>query len=238
MTEQPRDPFAPPDSAGSFPPPGFPPPAPPAPAFPPPTGAPLPPPPWSGDPFGAAVPPQPPRRGRGWIIAGAVAGGVVLLGAAGIGAAQMLDGALSSTRAGLSTTGASGDVWISDVVAGDCYVLDADERREAMAGYVTIVDCTEPHDGQVYAVVPVDFDTWPGKREVDDAAEAGCREKDVLLDDAIWDATGLNGNWYLPFEQDWDVEDHTAQCVVEADDALGLKRSWLASDSGTSSESA
>lgn len=238
MTDQPRDPFAPPDSAGSFPPPGFPPPAPPAPAFPPPTGAPLPPPPWSGDPFGAAAEPRPPRRGRTWIIAGAVAGGVLLLGAAGIGAAQMLDGALSTSRAGLSSTDTSGDVWISDVVAGDCYVLDAEERREAMAGFVTIVDCTEPHDGQVYAVVPVDFDTWPGTREVDEAAEEGCRAKDVLLDDAIWDATGLNGNWYLPFEQDWDEEDHTAQCVVEADDALGLRRSWLASDSGTSSESA
>lgn len=238
MNDQPRDPFAPPDSAAPFPPPGSTPPAPPVPAFPPPTGSPLPPPPWSGDPFGAVAAPRPPRRGRGWIIAGAVVGGVILLGAAGIGAAQMLDGALSTSRPGLSTTGASRDVWISDVGAGDCYVLDADERREAMAGYVTLVDCSEPHDGQVYAVVPLDFDTWPGKREVDDAAAAGCQAKDVLLDDAIWDESDLNGNWYLPFEEDWDVEDHTAQCVVEADDALGLRRSWLASDSGTSAESA
>lgn len=221
MTEpprDPRDPFAPPDAVPSAAPSSYPPPA-----FPPPAGPQLPPPAWTGDPYGAPVAPS--SRRRGWIIAAAVVGGLVAVGVIGAAAVSVLGGALEQ-----SSTSATGEVWISEVPAGRCYILDDADRREDLAGYVTLVDCRFAHDGQVYGVVPLDFDAWPGQRAVSDAAGAGCREKDALLDEEVFDASGLSGSWYTPFEEDWDVEAHTAQCVVESDGALGLTRSWLKAD--------
>lgn len=237
MTDEardPRDPFAPPDALGSYPPPTYPPPAQPTGSYPPPTGAPLPAPPWSGDPYSLTGPPQQPRRGRGWLVAGVVAGGVALLAVAGFAAVQVLGGALDSLAAG--PEGADG-VWISDVTPGACYVLDDADRREDVAGYVTIIGCQFKHDGQVYAVVPLDYASWPGQRALNDAAADACREKDALLDDAVFDEAGLSGSWYLPYEGDWDVEPHTVQCVVESDGALGLDRSWLQGGASASPES-
>lgn len=232
MTDQPQgqnDPFAPPDSLGSYPPPSYAPPS-----FPPPTGAPLPPPQWTADPYGAAAPP--PRRGRGWLIAAAVVAGVAIVGGVGYGLLRLAGDGLASLDAAAGSESAG--VWISEVPVGRCYILDDADRREDVAGYVTLVDCRFAHDGQVYAVVPLTFDTWPGQREVTDAAGEGCRAKDALLDEAVFDESGLTGSWYTPFEADWDVEEHNAQCVVESDGALGLQRSWLKADASASSEPA
>lgn len=219
MTEQPRDPrdpFAPPDpgapwrEAAAAPPP----------AAPPAAGPPL----WPADPYAASAPPA--RRRRWWPIAAAVVAGVVAVGALGYGALRVLGDVLGPLEA------EDGQVWIGEVPAGSCYILDDLDRREAIAGYVTLVGCQFAHDGEVIATVPLDFDAWPGQREIDAAAERGCTAKDALLDPAVFDEPGLSLVWYTPSEIDWDVDPHTAQCVVESDSALGLTRSWLAEPAG------
>lgn len=234
MTDQPRDPrdpFAPPDGTSPFA--AYPPPVSPAPSFPAPTGDPLPPPAWTGvpaAPYASAAPA--PKRGRAWLIAAAVVGGILLLGAIGTAAVTTLGDAFDEAAAG------SGQVWISEVPTGRCYILDDADRREELAGWVTLVDCQYAHDGQIYAVVPLAFEDWPGKKAISDAADRGCTSKDVLLDEDVFDATGLSGSWYVPFEEDWDVEEHVAQCVVQSDAALGLSRSWMKDDAPAAGESA
>ncbi len=254
MAEEPQDarnPFAPPDTGpGAVVPPvgqapshdSLPP------SFPPPTGDPIGGVHWAGAPAAGygyspyAAPyaaPTPRRRGVAWAIGGGITAGVLLLGAASYGALTALDDALTSAAKRSTGPHSSGDqVWVSDLARGDCYILDDADRRDLTAGLVTIIDCQLAHDGEVYGVGTLDFSTYPGAREVSDAAEKLCAGSESTLDEAVYDAPGLTGTWYTPLKEDWSVEPHTVQCVVEADDALGLRRSWIDGGASASPQSA
>lgn len=222
MTEQPRearDPFAPPDGSSAQPPgaPYAPP------SFPPPTGDPLPPPTWTGvaaQPYGAPAPA--PRRRRGWLIAGAVVGGLVVVAATGVAAVSVLGEALARMPAG-------GKVSISAVPVGRCYVLDESDRRAGVAGRVSLVDCSTAHDGQVYALVPLSFEDWPGQEAISAAGESGCTAMERVLDDSLYESTGLQSSWYVPSQKNWSNQRHVVQCVVQSEQALGLTRDWMTS---------
>jgi hypothetical protein len=234
-----QNPFAPPDSA-----PGAP--VPPAvasspvgspPSFPPPTGDPIGGPGWAASspaaygysPYAVpSTPPKPRRRGVAWAIGGGIAAGVLLLNAAGYSAYTMLDDAITEASRRDAGPHSSGDqVWVSELTQGDCYILDEGDRRDLTAGEVTIIDCQFAHDGEVYGVGTLDFTKYPGARAVSDAAEKLCADHETVLDPAVYDADGLTGSWYSPLEEDWAVGPHSVECVVEADDALGLRRSWI-----------
>lgn len=196
MTNQPPDPGAgaptPPAQVPGLPtpPPGFAPPPGPPPGFPPPPPSPLPPQPtWQGHQapqqgWGGYAAPPPKKSRRGLLVAllsvlviALIAGAVVL--------AIWLVGRDDDDPSGLA---------VSDLQPGQCLTGTDLEgiASEAFADQeitgLAEVDCDEPHDLEVYAIVDLDEDGTDGVAAagdtcVDEAEDAGRRQLDLADDD-------------------------------------------------------
>ena len=115
------------------------------------------------------------------------------------------------------------------VAAVACYRLPTDERGSDGGGTVDVTSCTEPHDGQVYARVPLAFDDYPSDAALTTAAESACGDADSTLDPSVASSDVMSPSWYAPLEADWADSAHSATCVVESNDPNGLTRSWTTS---------
>lgn len=142
---------------------------------------------------------------------------VVLLGLRALG--------IGTADAGSTATASATSV--GDLAVGTCYRLRAEDRAADSVGAVAAVPCTTPHDGQVYARVPLDFDGYPADIELTSTADAGCADQDAAaLDPAVDAVETISATWYTPLEADWAESPHVATCVIESDDPDGLTRSW------------
>jgi hypothetical protein len=164
--------------------------------------------------------------GRRWVVVvAAVAVLVVVAGAVALGL-RVLSNATSSTPS-VAATGTSAS--IDTLAIGACYRLASEDRTADSIGDVDVVDCATPHDGQVYAKVPLNFADYPGDAALSSAADTGCGAQDtVALDPAVRAVDTISPAWYGPLEADWADSPHVAACVIESDDANGLTRSWTA----------
>jgi hypothetical protein len=116
---------------------------------------------------------------------------------------------------------------IGELAVGACYHLREADRTADSVGEVDVVGCTAPHDGQVYARVPLDFTDFPGDAQLSSAADSACAAQHAAaLDQGVSAVDSISPAWYAPLEADWADSEHVAACVVESDDADGLTRSW------------
>lgn len=183
-----------PPPPGSGPPPGSFPPPPPGSYPPPPAGSYPPPPPIPySDPYGQAYPPPRPPATNWWAIVSlvfGVIGGVlisVICGFVGLNKAKQGQGGRGMAIAGLVLSG----VWVlvgiaavalivankdeifdpnsvnaADVGVGDC--LSEIPSDSSLVASVHTVACTDPHKGEVYHVVTVPGDEFPGETAIID----------------------------------------------------------------------
>jgi hypothetical protein len=167
------------------------------------------------------------RSGRRWVVViAAVAVLLVVAGAVAVGL-RVLSNATSST-ADVASPGTSAA--IDELAVGACYRLASEDRTADSIGDVDVVACTTPHDGQVYAKIPLNFSDYPGDAELATAADNGCGAQDtVALDQAVRSVDTISPAWYGPLEADWADSPHIAACVIESDDPDGLTRSWTVS---------
>jgi hypothetical protein len=166
------------------------------------------------------------RSGRRWVlVVAAIAVLVVVAGVVAIGLRVLSNATSSATDVLTPGTSAS----VGDLAVGACYRLQNDDRTADSVGAVDVVACTTPHDGQVYAKVPLDYADYPGDAELSTAADAGCAAQDaVALDQAVRAIDTISPAWYGPLEADWADTRHVAACVIESDEIDGLTRSWTA----------
>ncbi len=159
-------------------------------------------------------------RARAAIVIGVVALLLVVVGGVAVGV-----NALARFSAGAGR--AAGATYVADLAAGDCYLLGQDATAADTIDSVDPVPCTDPHDGQVYALVPLTFETYPSDDVVTSTADKECDAKNsALVPTALEDDT-ITPAWYAPVEADWPARAHVAVCVIEAaDDSDGLTRSW------------
>ena len=161
-------------------------------------------------------------RHRGVVVLAAVAT-LVLVALAVVVAVRVLSAATSTPE--VAAPGATAT--IGDLAVGACYHLHEDDRTADSVGEVDVVSCTSPHDGQVYAKVPLDFTDFPGDAQLSSAADAACGAQDAAaLDQGVRAVDTISPAWYAPLEADWADRTHVAACVVESDDPDGLTRSW------------
>ena len=159
-----------------------------------------------------------------WVVVGAAVATVAVLGAAVLLGLRVLGGGVG--RPGSATLASVASV--GDLAVGTCYRMVTEGGRPDPVGGVDAVGCDLPHDGQVYAKVPLDFDTYPADIELTATADAGCADQDAaMLDPAVESVVTISATWYAPIEPDWPESPHVATCVIESDDANGLTRSWL-----------
>ena len=145
-----------------------------------------------------------------WVVVAAIA----VLGV------RVLRGATGSSP---TASGATSTIGALDV--GACYRLPSDDASSDSVSDVEVLPCTEPHDGQVYAHVPLTFDDYPSDAALTAAAESGCGD-DSSLDSSVASSDTMSPSWYAPLEADWADSPHAATCVIESNDPNGLTRSW------------
>ena len=159
-----------------------------------------------------------------WVLVGAVVATVVVLAVISVIAVRALRAATSPAP---TATGAGSAIGSLDV--GSCYRLPTDGRGSDGGGTVDVTSCAEPHDGQVYARVPLAFDDYPSDAALTTAAESACGDADSTLDPSVASSDVMSPSWYAPLEADWADSAHSATCVVESNDPNGLTRSWTTS---------
>lgn len=164
-----------------------------------------------------------PATTRRWAVAGSVVFAVLAVVVAVAFGWRLLSGAFESD----APDGAGTAVYIGTIVTGDCYRVDAAALESESVEQVKLVACTEPHDGQVYAVLPLDFEDWPGTDAVSEKAETLCQQSQGSLTEAVYDAEDVYPSWFVPLEESWDLEEKTVQCVVETDVDDSLTQSYV-----------
>lgn len=105
---------------------------------------------------------------------------------------------------------------VFDLAVGDCF----DDGDIAVGpgveeiGDVPLVDCSEPHDNEVYATVTVEGDSFPGDQQISDHADQVCHaafEGFVGLD---YQSSVLDFGWLVPTADSWGAGDRLVACFI------------------------
>lgn len=161
------------------------------------------------------------QSGRGMAVAGVVISSVTLLlfGAvatvAGLHAA--LNGSTASSPETSSPTADLPEVRLSptlDLSVGDCI---EDLPYSSHVASVSKIDCDRPHRGEVYEVVPVAGERFPGDETMDNYANKCGPALDRYAPAAANDSA--YSMFYLhPTRETWKIGDRTITCVVTTED--------------------
>jgi Septum formation len=198
-----------------------------------PTDSPRPPPPPPPPP----APPVPPGRGARRLVWPWVVGGLVVLllvlVAGALPLAQRADDVSTVTDAeratttseppstpttseAASTTENGTVVFLEELRLGDCFDDSGFDSPEGFAGEIRRVDCTSPHDAEVFALVTLPGEPggpYPGDDEIGRLGDQRCQEEfasyvgiDYL--DSMWEF-----GYYSPSEETWrKYEDRLVIC--------------------------
>jgi hypothetical protein len=108
----------------------------------------------------------------------------------------------------------SGNVF--DLGIGDCF---DDGEMSAGAGVeeigdVPLVDCTEPHDNEVYEIQTVEGDGFPGDQQIADEADRICFDAFEGFVGLDYQSSSLDFGWLVPTAESWDAGDRLVACFV------------------------
>lgn len=104
----------------------------------------------------------------------------------------------------------SGNVFSLDV--GDCFD-DPEGGSEAIAD-LPLVACDEPHDNEVYALVELPDEAFPGDEEILEVAAVDCLDAYEPYVGASYEDSTLFATWLVPTEASWDDGDRQVVCVL------------------------
>ncbi|MEV6287319.1 DUF4190 domain-containing protein [Kribbella sp. NPDC051770] len=162
------------------------------------------------------------EEGTAQAVIGLIAGTVVTVAAAIVLAliaigASLPDDEYSSGGTPVSSTSAPG-VYIDALVVGECFDDTSDEDE------VTRAACSVDHDGELYAVVTLPAQDWPGDEKVGELGEKACNEKfrpyvGIDVSDSELDPV----SWY-PERAGWNSGDRNIYCTAYGPDGDPLDR--------------
>jgi hypothetical protein len=118
----------------------------------------------------------------------------------------------SPPASGAPTTGAGEKVGLGDVRTGDCY--NEPEGAGDSVATVDVVPCQQPHDAEVYAIVPVNSRRLPSDDALDELGDRVCAARfrpyvGVPLRDSTLDFT-----FFTPTRESWEAGDRTIICAL------------------------
>jgi Septum formation len=193
--------------------------------------------------YGQYPPQPPPRSTNGFAIASlilGIIGGVLLSVIFGIIALIQTKGGRQAGRgmaiAGLVISGA----WIlvgvvvvvlivvfgqrtveaTDVQVGDC--IETTPGDNAKVKTLPKVSCDKPHEGEVYALLPVSGNTYPGQTSLQDEYEKKCESALGTYSPKAAADSAYQIYLLYPTQQTWDQGDRRVACVtITADKRTG-----------------
>ncbi len=146
---------------------------------------------------GGGLPPQV-QKSSGGNLAGKIKGGVIVAVLAIVGI-----GAYASRN----------DVSVDKVEVGQCLVKPA----EGLLTSVTEINCDEPHEMEVYAVVDLEQssnEAWPGTSAVEERAINMCIDRVEAFIGEDFMASPYDITYITPVEEGWADGDHEGICAV------------------------
>jgi Septum formation len=123
---------------------------------------------------------------------------------------RTLAGLVAST---LLLAGCSGNVF--ELAVGDCFddgELAVGELEEVEE--VPVIECSEPHDNEVYAVVTVDEEVFPGEQAIQAQADEVCHDAFDPFVGLDYESSALDFGWLVPTAESWEMGDRVVACFV------------------------
>jgi Septum formation len=107
----------------------------------------------------------------------------------------------------------SGNVF--ELAVGDCFD-DGDMALSGVeeVGEVPLVECAEPHDNEVYAVINVDGEAFPGEIAIQEQADEVCFDAFDPFVGLDYQSSVLDFGWLVPTADSWDMGDRVVACFV------------------------
>ena len=136
--------------------------------------------------------------------------------------AMLLAGCTTSVSPGeVSDAGGPGatgqDVSLEALYIGEC-VNDA--NVSGVITSFTLIDCTEPHDSEVYESIPMEDADYPGERTLQRRAEKGCESALARFVGIPLADSRLDYEYYVPAKEGWGYKDEI-DCLIRDTDASG-----------------
>jgi hypothetical protein len=171
------------------------------------------------------------QGGRGMAIAGLVISGVWILiivvailaailsppstttpsATAPFGSTPFSSAPVSSAPLGGSTAGQR--TLIDDLTVGECV---SDLGQPTSTRSVTVVPCTEPHVGELYAIYQLDKQgPYPGRDAVHSLAEQGCNDRAAAYAPTAFNDATIGIYMLVPIEAGWSSGDRTTDCFAK-----------------------
>lgn len=148
------------------------------------------------------------QGGRGMAIAGIVLSGawvVVLI----VGVA--LGGLDDAERDSTGTVTDGGQVSTFDLAVGDCL---NDLEQDTELADIPAVPCTEPHEGEVFAVVTLGGAAYPGDDKLGETAQRRCLKELRAVSPKIIRDPAYDIYWLQPTDYTWARGDRELSCLV------------------------
>jgi hypothetical protein len=156
----------------------------------------------------------PAATSRRWQVAGMAAGTVVLVGL-GVSAVMMAAVPHGSL--------------VSDVRVGQCYQQPKDEQTQ----WIEVLSCRQPHDAEVFAIVPLGGQALPAEAELERLADNACTAQFRVYVGVAPEASRLDFDWWAPTKESWASGGRTVMCALQNADASRLVGSMHASGART-----
>jgi hypothetical protein len=119
--------------------------------------------------------------------------------------------------------------FIDDLRVGQCYQQPKDEQTS----WVEVVSCRQPHDAELFAIVPLAGQVLPAEAKLERLADQACAAQFRAYVGVASQATQLNFDWWAPTKESWASGDRTVLCELKNVDASRLVGSMHASGGRT-----
>jgi glycine cleavage system aminomethyltransferase T len=118
-----------------------------------------------------------------------------------------------------TVSGCGGD----DVMAlekGDC-LNAADLDSNTAVSDVTVIDCADPHDAEIFAELTLDDPEFPGEEALQTRAVELCRPEFEEFVGLPYDDSELYYSALTPTRESWEqADDRKAQCILLSDEPV------------------
>ncbi|WP_338686231.1 DUF4190 domain-containing protein [Streptomyces acidiscabies] len=108
---------------------------------------------------------------------------------------------------------------VSALDTGDCFDLPPGDTISSDVYDVDEADCAHPHDAEIFGVVPVDGDVFPGRAKLREIGNEKCYDLKLGYTMDPW-AVPDGTDWYtlLPERDGWESGDRAITCVYARSD--------------------
>lgn len=153
------------------------------------------------------------QRGRGMAITGVVVGVLNVVAVLAVivwGITTELRGDGLRDESGEVTS--AGAVPVEELTRGDC-VNGLNDDGEYI-GELPAVPCTEPHEGEVFAILELPDGEWPGEEAILDQAARACTDRLAFYSADVYEDESIYVLPLSPTARGWWLDDRAVICIA------------------------